>query len=448
MSKNNFLIQKSKPWLKVAKILAIFFGTVAVGYTIFYLVMVLATFSRIHIDDDSSWPNFQLSKIGVRKLQGESDNRVNILLAGIGGSQHPGGQLADTIILASLNPQDKKIALLSIPRDLYVPLPKPLVGFDKINAAHALGERDVVKTGGGLNMLEKTVSEVFNQPIHYVVSVDFEGFKKLVDVVGGITISVEKAIYDPYFPAKNMVDYEPFSIKAGQQTLNGEIALKYVRTRYTTSDFDRARRQQQILQAIKEKAFSLNIVANPKKIAEIAKIIGDKLKTDLQVWEAERLFSITKDVTKEKIITKVIDNGPGGPLVSSSEGGYYLKPKDGNYQELKQIAKNIFEQPALAEENAKIEIVNASNQNGLGSKIAENLKSYGLAVNRISKQSTNASSTVIYDATNGRKPETLAILKTKLKNSTVVIIPPNQLLQNTTADFVIIIGEDQSNGTS
>lgn len=448
MEKNNFLFYKPRPWSKAAKILAILIGAALVAYAIFYLVTAVATFSKIHIDDDSNRLNFEFPRIGVRKLAGESDNRVNTLLVGIGGSQHPGGQLADTIILASLKPQDKKIALLSIPRDLYVPLPKPLIGFDKINAAHALGQRDAVKTGGGLAMLEKTVSEVFNQPVHYVISVDFEGFKKLVDALGGITINVEKAIYDPYFPAKNMIDYEPFSIKAGQQTLNGEIALKYVRSRYTTSDFDRARRQQQALQAIKEKALAINIVANPKKISELAKIVGDHVKTDLQIWEIERFFSLTKDIAKEKVITKVLDNGTGGPLVSSSDGGYYLKPRDDSYQELKQIAKNIFEQPALAKESAKIEIVNASSQTGLGSKIAEDLKNSGLVVNRISKQANDTNSTIIYDSTSGRKPDTLAILKSKLKNSTVVITPPDHLLQNTTADFVIIIGEDQLNGAS
>lgn len=412
---------------------------VAVAFLGFYGYVGASTLKKIvHQDGQSANIKLFFPNIG-QKLKGEENHRVNILLVGIGGGKHPGGLLADTIILSSIQSQNKQVALLSIPRDLLVPLPKPLAGFDKINATHSIGEREK-STGGGIAYLKKTVTEVFDQPIHYVMRIDFVGFKKIIDTLGGITVTVEKPIYDPLYPAPNMVDYEPFSIQAGSQTLTGEVALKYARSRETTSDFDRARRQQQILQAIREKTLSLNVLANPKKIWEIAKIVGDHFKTDLSPWEVERLIAMVKEVPQDQVLTKVLDTTSDGPLVSVNEGGYYLKPKDGTYQQLKKIAEQVFVPTPMAQEKAKIEIINATSVDGAGTKLAEELTESGLTISRISRQSTRKHN-FIHDLTGGKKPATVKLLLSKIKGG-IVSSSPVEWRLNDPADIVIILGDD------
>lgn len=433
---------KPGPRSKLFKRLFLFGCVMMVGVLGFYGYLGISTLQRIQIaSDGSSKPRLLFPDIIANTLRGEAENRINILLVGIGGGRHPGGLLADTIILASIKPKDRQVALMSIPRDLFVPLPQPLSGFDKINAAHSIGEREQKTTGGGIIYLKKTVSEVFGQPVHYVMRVDFEGFKKIVDTLGGVTVIVEKSIYDPFYPAPNMIDYEPFSIKAGTQQFNGDVALKYVRSRETTSDFDRARRQQQVLQAIRDKALSLNILANPKKLLDLAKIVGDHFKTDLSPWEIERLITVTKDIPKTGLITKVLDTTANGPLVSVNDGGYYIKPRDGTYQELKNIAKNIFVQTPVSLEAAKIEIINASSVNGAGSQLAEELGRIGLTITRVSKSSSSIKGSAIYDVTQREKPETIKLLSSYVK-AKVVTTPPAGLLNNGMADIVIIVGDE------
>lgn len=337
----------------------LFFVSVLVLLTIGYFAYgAVTTLGKITSGsgETSKSPLAFLGKIKNTGLRGENEGRVNILLLGIGGQGHPGGQLTDTIMIASIDTNRKKIALISIPRDLYVPISGQNI-YAKINTAHSIGETNS-KTGGGAELSKKTVSEVFNLPIHYFVRLDFSGFVKLVDTLGGITVNVEKPIYDPYFPAVNMRDYQPFKISAGVQKLDGQTALKYARSRETTSDFDRARRQQQVLSAIRDKTLSSKTLTNPVKVTEILKILGEHVRTDLTLFDIERLMDLVKKSDTQNIITKVFDSSAEGLLTSSSGsgGGYYLKPRTGNFKELQQAVKNIFIDSALqnsAEGNTK-----------------------------------------------------------------------------------------------
>ncbi len=176
------------------------------------------------------------------KLKGEGDGRINILVLGIGGVGHEAPTLSDTMLVLSIDPQTKDTAMLSIPRDLYVKIPatgKYATQYSKINAANAYG---------GPELAAKVVSSVIGVPIHYYILVDFSGFRQAVDAVGGVDVTVGKAIYDPEYPCDNEKGgYCPFSVAAGPQHMNGTVALRYARSRKSTSDFDRAARQQQII---------------------------------------------------------------------------------------------------------------------------------------------------------------------------------------------------------
>jgi LCP family protein required for cell wall assembly len=284
--------------------------------------------------------------VSPEKLRGEKEGRINILLIGIGGATHPkGGNLADTIILSSLNvsSDQKRLLMMSLPRDLLVDMPAPLKGQGKINAVHSLAEQQKERTGGGPVMLKKAVEEVTGQTVHYWVRIDFVGFEKLVDSVGGVTIEVPKDIYDQYFPADNLIDHNPFYIKAGTHILDGETALKYARSRYTTSDFDRSLRQQQIITAIKDEFQKKGYFYRPDKILEVVGILSQHLKTDLSIQEIRELYTIVKGISSSNVKSVVLDNSTDGPLKVVSNGKYYLVPKAGDWSEVQRIAEDFFE---------------------------------------------------------------------------------------------------------
>lgn len=431
---NEIIKPKRKPYKKTLIIVGIIlFAIVAwIGVGAFAAVSKIIT---KNLSGGSPFLSF-LGEVDPNALKGEGDGRINILAIGIGGSGHPGGQLADTIMVASIDPKNKKIALLSIPRDLYVKIPG--YGDGKINTAHSTGVQYFSQTGGGPALLKETVSEILDLPIHYYIRMDFQGFVKLVDSLGGVTVNVEKAINDPYYPDKYMKGYEPFYLAAGSQKLNGTVALKYARSRETTSDFDRAARQQQLLVAMKEKTLSLGVLTNPKKISEIMKILGDHLRTDLQIQEMERLISLLKDVDTSTIVSKVLDNSPDGPLISSSNGnGYYLVPKTGNFKQIQRIAHEIFSDPYLTDEKARIQVLNGTGQVGAAKEVQDTLVSYGYNIVNIDTNSTEISQTIIYDYSGGKKPVTLEYLKNRF-NAQVKNQPQGQ----NGFDLTLILGKD------
>jgi len=239
---------------------------------------------------------------------------------GVGNSGHAGEQLSDTLIVASYDPQTKDAAMLSIPRDLYVKINGN--GFAKINSANAFGEQ--AKTDSGPELAKQTVSQVLGIPIHYYVKADFTALKQAVDTVGGVDVIVADNLVDPEYPCeKNDSMICGYSILAGNQHLNGSAALKYVRCRKGNcgDDFGRAKRQQDILIALREKANAQNIFTNPAKITEIISIVSQNFKTDLQLREIERLSQIAKEIDPAAITSKVLDNESNNLVVTSTIDG-------------------------------------------------------------------------------------------------------------------------------
>jgi len=332
-------------------------------YFILFLLTVSITFSfniifskDILSDNESqffSWE--QLKRVIIKQkegLKGEKEDRINILLLGIGGEGHDGSYLADTIILASLKPRAKKVSLISIPRDLYVSIPS--YGQQKINHALALGE--IKNPGKGEALICQVVSEIFNIPIHYYIRVDFESFKKIIDIVGGIDIYVENTINDYYYPIRGKEDakqyqdrFEHLYIKKGARHMDGALALKYTRSRHSVgsegNDFSRAKRQQNVLLALRKKILSLEFLIQPHKIIKVLDILKKHIRTNLETREIIQLSKLLKEINSKQIINKVLDSGPDGPLYADTvNGAYILRPKAGDFSELSRIVQNIFEE--------------------------------------------------------------------------------------------------------
>ena len=185
-------------------------------------------------------------------MQRDQYNSVNVLLLWYGWATHQGWFLTDSIMVASWNPDENNVTLFSIPRDLYVK--SPVNGsYGRINAIfQQYYSRTQSVEESALGFAEK-VGEILGLDIPYYATIDFQTFKEVVDSLWGVDVYVDQTINDPKYPADNMIDYNPFYIASWEQHLDGDTALKYARSRHSTSDFDRAKRQQKLIIAIKDK---------------------------------------------------------------------------------------------------------------------------------------------------------------------------------------------------
>lgn len=249
------------------------------------------------------------------------NGRVTILLLGIDARDKlkEGASRTDVMTLVTIDPISKTAAMLSIPRDLYVPLP----GYNeqqRINTAYFWGEVNGLP-GGGPGFAEETVTYNFGIPLQRYAVIDFEGFKQIVDAVGGVEIDVPQEIVDYEYPTP---DYrtEVLQIPAGRIHMDGELALKYVRTRHGDSDFGRLQRQQQVMLAIRDKAVSLGSI---NRVPEVLNAISDSLQTDLTLPEILSLAKKWSQIPRANIRNYRIDETMIQPYITP-QGGQVLLP--------------------------------------------------------------------------------------------------------------------------
>ena len=404
-----------------------------------------------------------------RKLVGESDDRINILLLGMGGYGHDGPMLTDTIILASIRPSDNKVALLSIPRDLIVPLDN--FGWRKINAANAYGEMQ--EKGNGPELARTTIENIFGIEIPYYVRIDFNGFKDIIDDVGGVELYVEKSFTDNSYPTEDY-GYQVISFKEGWQQMDGDKALKYSRSRHGNngegSDFARAKRQQKVLMSLKEKLLSWQLLKDPTKISSLLKTLQANFKTNLQLGEILRLAKIGRVVDQSSISHQIISEGINEPLVSSTVGGaYVLVPRNDDWNGLRDIADNLLieesdiviktpepiktvsdddkKDPVHESDNVIIEVLNGTTIPGLAGKTASALERLGYQIDNIGNASDQTKSqTAIYNISGEDLKTDIEKIKDLLfaEQPKVVNSSNTQGEGSDTADILIILGQDMS----
>ncbi len=353
---------------------------------------------------------------GDKKLVGENEDRVNVLLIGIGGEGHEGGLLADTIILANIKPSTKEVVLLSIPRDLTVNIPG--YGERKINNANAFGAMDDLPGGGGM-FTARILSNVLNTSIPYYMRVDFSGFKKLVDDAGGVNIDVDKSFTDYEYPTTNF-GYQTISFKQGVQKMDGDKALKYTRSRHGNngegSDFARSRRQQKVIMALKDKMLSLEFLANPEAVSKTAEDLGNHIKTNLKLWEIMRLRSYAEKIGAGSVASKVLENNEAGMLKSETgiDGAYLLMPREKDFSEIQEFSKNIFNYSPISNEKARLDLFTPFAAAKEIEKVKHALEPWGIeVVVRHEKISSDQLQILplLADFSSGKKPNSLKKIK-------------------------------------
>ena len=303
----------------------------------------------------------------------DNQERVNILIMGVDRRPSEGTDAptrTDTMMILTLDPYSKTAGILSIPRDLFVPIPvrQNLVLHERINTANVYGET-FEYPGGGPALAKETVQYNFGVRIHYYLMVDFEGFERLVDAIGGVDVEVERPLIDHLYPTS---DFETMSIyiPEGAQHLDGERTLWYVRSRHQDSDFGRIQRQQQVLLAIRERLLQLNMIP---RVPQLWGEFKDTVQTDLSLSEILSLAKIAREIGTENITGKSLDE----PYVTSamtSEGAYVLLP---NRDRMREVIDEVFFDARKLQEAARIEVLNGTDRPGLATKTAQQLKEYG-----------------------------------------------------------------------
>ncbi len=296
------------------------------------------TLSKITTDikDESTELVYLLPELD--DLPEKTNNQFNFLLLGQRGEGEPfGGLLTDTIMLVSINQVTNKTALISLPRDLYIPLPDSLKR-DKINAVYASGyEKGGI--GLGLKYIKDTVSRITGLYIDNVAVVNFEAFEEIINAIGGIDVYLKEDFIEDkqWWCDESGNNCREFFLPKGNKHLDGETVLFYIRSRFSSSDFDRARRQQEVLLAIKQKVFSLGFVSNPLNFFEILDILGNNVRTDIGINKIKDTISYVKNnpASLENLQSVVFDDGPDGLLYSRYlNNQYILLPKAGNFSEI------------------------------------------------------------------------------------------------------------------
>ncbi len=387
MRKNSNQVSDGTPSTKKRVIrIALFILALVVIIGIAFALKTGFTLNKITQGDGNIFKSIIKSLPGVEKtLDGEKEGRVNILLLGMRGENVPGGGLlADTIMVLSIHPKDdtkegdvSKASLISIPRDLYVKVPNTNEQ-RKINAVFALGE-ERSHGGGGMQDMRTVVSEVIGQPVQYSVTINFQGFKDVVNALGGVDVSLkepfteglqfrEPQVCDPYvyteptnppqyqnkyYTRKNGTKYiaksyplcynknlecgGEFSLPAGVNHLDGDKALCYSRARYQTNDFERAKRQQEVIKSIKAKALSVGTLTDFSKVNALIDSLGNNTTTNMQAWELKRAFDLYQKLGDVPMNQGGLSDSEEGLLYAPpiTEGsGYILLPRGDNYDRI------------------------------------------------------------------------------------------------------------------
>lgn len=393
-------------------------------------------------------------------LRGENRGRVNILLAGNSADDvgHAGGQLTDSIMIVSIDTRHNTAFLMSIPRDLWVDIPGG--GHQKINAVYTVGqEGNFHQPGyakGGMGLLEKVVSDNFGIPIDYYALVNYTALRDSVNAVGGVNFTVRsddpRGLYDP------SIDYRTHgplvNLTNGKHKLNGEQALDLARARgdaygsygFGKSDFQRTQDQRDLLIALKNKALTPGVIANPAKLTSLFDAAGKNVKTDFKLPEVRRLYDLLKKINSRNIKSLSLNDANGKNLLTgytTADGESALIPAAGidDFSDIQAFVHQQTSSNAVVRENARVVLLNATGVNGLASQERTRLKIKGLNVTDIGDALRDQTTTTIIDNSGGKKPATKKLLGQLFGYH---FTGTNPYKGHYDADFIVLLGNDQA----
>jgi len=367
---------------------------------------------------------------------------------GKGGANATGGELTDSMMIVSIDPINNKVALLSIPRDLWVK-PQGLWPM-KINAVYSSAKYKALdlnpkdKTGAeaaGIAKTQSVVEQYMGVHMHYYSMIEFSAFEEAVNTIGGIDVTLK----EPFRDTSMLVGNKYFTLPAGTSHLDGGHALAYARSRHGSNrgDFDRGEQQQQVLVGIKNKVLSLGTYSNPIKVTELLSTFGSRVQTNLSINNMMRIYGITKQLGPNDITHADLAQEPN-PVVTTGavSGQSVVLPKAGvdNYTAVRAFVRNKLKDGFIVKENPSIIVLNGTNSAGAAQKRADELKGYGYNVVKVGDApNKNATANVLIDQSKGAKKYTKRYLEQRFGVLAVGSADGIDSVQYP-ADFVIIVG--------
>ncbi len=379
----------------------------------------------------------------------DGKERLNILL--IGSDEQGGGHNTDTLIVASIDPPTGQVALFSLPRDTVdVPVPagpaRALWGSvyrSKINSWFVNNRHRADLWPGtdrtrGYNALKAILGELYGLDIRWYVEVNFDGFERVIDALGGVTINVQLPVVDDRYPGPDGRLWRVY-IPAGVQHMTGAEALIYARSRHGSSDFDRGQRQQRVLLSLRQQT---DIGALLPRLDELVDALKSAVRTDIPVGEIPKLLSLAEQINTRSIRSYVF--APplfAREILSGDPRGYVVIP---NVSRIRAAVRNAFtadptaeaRREAIAEEGATVWVLNGSGLAGQASDLAHYLESWGMtasAPNQRPERRPSRTQLLAYNGAEVRFPTTAALLAQVLGVEPAPVQDPTAR-----ADFVVV----------
>jgi polyisoprenyl-teichoic acid--peptidoglycan teichoic acid transferase len=375
----------------------------------------------------------------------DKKERVNILLIGVDQRDGESFGRTDTMILVSVDPANKTVGLMSLPRDLRVNIPNH--GLDKLNAAFVYGQLDYGGVQGGILLLQRTLQQDFGIAVPYWAQVDFHGFVKIVDTFGGVTVDPPYPLKDDEYPTETN-GYTSIYFPAGFQHLTGDQALIYARTRHPDSDFGRARRQQEVILALRQQALNLHLVT---KFWSLLGILSDSVQTDLSQQQIAALASLGQSIPRDSIKRYDLSdpNLIEGCAFPDDQGNQidYVCVKDwpGIRRRIKEIVPNAIDAPPVTptpDPVAKIDVRNGTYRDQFATHTVAVLQREGFTgafVDATEVDNRPQPATIIYNYSN--KLDT-ALLAAQALGLTEDAVRQGTGTAPNGADIMIVLGDD------
>jgi LCP family protein required for cell wall assembly len=385
----------------------------------------------------------------------DGKERLNILAIGVDARSGDKVYNTDTLIVISIDPETKQVAMFQVPRDMAdVPVPanaRSLWGSTyggKINSWWAQNRnrtdlwRGKTAQTRGFNALKGILGELYGLDIRYYVKVDFDGYRKVVNTIGGVQINVQIPVYESTYPVAGGLTR--IYIPAGPQHMTGQESLIYARSRHRAQggDFDRGRRQQRVLLSLKEQMNAAAIVEN---LPSLVKALGESVKTDIPVSEMPQLLALAESVDTKNIRSYVFSPPFYATEYANSPRGYIITP---NVVRIRKAVKEAFSvKPAvlaqrerLGAEGARVWVKNASGRSGLATDVAEYLAYFGADASAPNTKNPPAAATtkiVVYNGAETTMPETVKYLVEKFGITATMATDPA-----VPVDIVVTLGKD------
>ena len=439
------------------------FGILALAAGAFYTALVVVTqVDHIFFPDSeiriASLPGVSvLPGVDAEGTSGEASaasngdqggRRLNILVMGLDRRPSDGNAASrtDTMFVMMVDPVSDTARGLAMPRDLWVEIPIDDTPGNyienRINAAYPIGENGNWANGGGIGAVTRTVERLLGIEIDHHVIIDFDGFREVVNLLGGIDVDVpEPGVYDPEYSETELPgDYYPCIFEPGMYHMDGSQALCYARVRRGSDDLDRINRQQRVILSMMSKAAELNFLSSPPALVNLWKEYKNTVQTDLSDLQVPGYAEMAATIDQKSLAFLTL--GVVATPFTTADGAQVLLPSP---EGVKQIVDAFLSDGQLLDENATIEVLNATAIPDLATAAADYLVSLGLPPSNVTAAEGAATATgteiIVFTDTQytaERIAGWLGISTAQIRDAT----PADEPLRTTQADILVLVSND------